>query len=279
MARTIDVESWGEFEAKISELRRKQETDENLLPYLLYRGHANSEWRLKTTLERNNKVGMQFGEYYRLISFLKPEIETFTRNAWSIPEYPNFMSEMRRYDFLHTSGDLNTSVYGYMSHLRHHGFPSPLLDWTHSLYVAAYFAFALASEENDVSIYALSEARMHSGSAGQPIIRTFGPHVKTHRRHFQQQCEYTMCVTYLDNAWIFSEHERAFEDRRPGEEYPVNSSIHKFNIPGSERKRVLKMLDEYNLNAFSLFASEESLMETLALRHLYFSDFQKENEY
>jgi hypothetical protein len=34
---------------------------------------------------------------------------------------------------------------------------------------------------------------------------------------------------------------------------------------------VLKTLDTYNLNAFSLFDSEESLMETMALRTLQFT--------
>lgn len=40
----------------------------------------------------------------------------------------------------------------------------------------------------------------------------------------------------------------------------------KFTIPVTERMRVLAVLDEHNLNAFSLFGSEESLMETLAAR-------------
>jgi hypothetical protein len=35
--------------------------------------------------------------------------------------------------------------------------------------------------------------------------------------------------------------------------------------------KVLKMLDKYNLNAFSLFESEESLMETLAVREMEFT--------
>jgi hypothetical protein len=34
-------------------------------------------------------------------------------------------------------------------------------------------------------------------------------------------------------------------------------------LPGTERTKILKELSEYNLTAFSLFGSEESLMETL----------------
>jgi hypothetical protein len=44
----------------------------------------------------------------------------------------------------------------------------------------------------------------------------------------------------------------------------------KFNIPWTERLKVLKLLDDYNLNAFSLFDSEEALTETMALRELEF---------
>ena len=40
----------------------------------------------------------------------------------------------------------------------------------------------------------------------------------------------------------------------------------RFNIPSTERKKVLRFLDEFNLNAYSLFGSEESLMNMLAVR-------------
>lgn len=40
----------------------------------------------------------------------------------------------------------------------------------------------------------------------------------------------------------------------------------KFNLPFTERMRVLALLDAHNLNARSLFESEESIMETLKFR-------------
>lgn len=63
----------------------------------------------------------------------------------------------------------------------------------------------------------------------------------------------------------FASHERIFTHDSSDQDV-----LWKFNIPATERVKVLKHLDTYNLNAFSLFESEEALMETMALRHLDF---------
>jgi hypothetical protein len=42
--------------------------------------------------------------------------------------------------------------------------------------------------------------------------------------------------------------------------------VYKFTIPGHERNAVLNELSEYNLNAFTLFGSDESLMQSLSQR-------------
>ena len=46
----------------------------------------------------------------------------------------------------------------------------------------------------------------------------------------------------------------------------------KFNIPSSERPKVLRFLEEFNLNAYSLYGSEDSLMQTLTTRELDLSE-------
>jgi hypothetical protein len=76
-----------------------------------------------------------------------------------------------------------------------------------------------------------------------------------------------MCLVFnQDNEWRFSEHDDVL---RGNETSQQNFDLWKFNISSSERLKVLRLL-EYNLNAFSLFGSEESLMETMALRKLSF---------
>ncbi len=64
--------------------------------------------------------------------------------------------------------------------------------------------------------------------------------------------------------WRFANHEDVFNSRQPTEQ----DLLWKIVIPADERAKVLAHLDEFNLNAYSLFGSEESLMETLAYREI-----------
>jgi hypothetical protein len=63
------------------------------------------------------------------------------------------------------------------------------------------------------------------------------------------------------SEWRFAKHEGVFQRGAPHQDF-----LWKFNLAWTERLKVLKLLDDYNLNAFSLFESDESLMETLAVR-------------
>jgi len=148
----IKVKTWDELAAKVVELRTALGENSSLV----FRGQSNSCWRLNTTLERTQGRTL-FKEYYSVISRIRPQIESFTSNRWDIPEYPEIEQLCTRYeDFDRALWSGRCPAYDYMVHLRHHGFPSPLLDWTRSLYVAAYFAFSTAKEVDSVSIYALS---------------------------------------------------------------------------------------------------------------------------
>jgi hypothetical protein len=262
----IDASSWEDFEQKLKTLRAENGTESSPL---LFRGQGNSDWHLATTLDRYAKNGMTFLGYYNLITgSIGPEVRTFS--GADVPD--------RRQDIAQSFFDKNLmfsfpkrfpdpALYGYMAHLRQLGFPSPLLDWSRSPYVAAFFAFR---EDPLVqmakrSIYVYCAGAVGGRTLYKPMIVPLGPYVHTHHRHFRQRSEYTFCGNFVewDAQWRFDSHEKVFGNRHPS---PNQDLLWKFDVPSSERDKVLGILSDYNLNAFSLFGSEESLLETMWFR-------------
>jgi len=269
--KTIDVDTWEEFERQVQVLiqermDRKTSTGRGS-PEFLYRGHSNYQWPLETTLEREGEIKCTMTQYHRLICRVRSQIESFTANRWDVPsplDFENWLGQSDPPPFF------QVPAYDYLAYLRHHGFPSPLLDWTRSPYVAAYFAFAYASKNSDrVSIYVYWESSegIKGGCVGEPEIVSLGPYIRTHRRHFLQQSQYTCCVARdsVTSPWHYAPHESAFLRDEPDQDI-----LWKCTIPATERLKVLRLLDGYNLNGYSLFGSEESLMHTMALRELHF---------
>lgn len=264
-----NLDSWEAFEKRLEELRRPTVSVPRPAG-LLFRGQSDSAWPLDTTLERTGWKDISLERYSRLIFRLRPQIESYTGAAWELPGFAELVQSVRDPDVNAPARFPDPKTFSYMVHLRHHGFPSPLLDWTRSPFVAAFFAFRSASRPSSglVTIYAFLEMPMglKATTSTEPAIRAIGPYVRTHRRHFRQQCDYTICVVF-DTEWRFARHEAVFARGNGAQDF-----LWKFNIPWEERPKVLKWLDACNLNAFSLFESEESLMETLAVREVEFPE-------
>lgn len=264
----IRLKTWEDFEKAVNDEYAFAESlqNENQWTYvsdILFRGHANAEWKLETTLERfcSEKdliiEPVKWSDYHHILGSINPFFSSFTDNKFSIS-----------HDFKEDCSSRNVPpCYDFMVHVRHHGFPSPLLDWTASPYVAAFFAFENATAEKDVSIYLYREysAQAKSGWVGEPRIESLGPYVNTHKRHYLQQCQYTICFKEKpDDNHEYSFHESVrFSADRTEQDF-----LKKFILPSSERKKVLKKLDLMNINAFSLFNSEETMLSTLAYREI-----------
>lgn len=267
----VFTDSWDDFEAKLAALdadHYKRKSDSSLSASdLLFRGQGSGEWPLLTTMERffTRDVSLQY--YYRLALAAKPRIESFTNVRWDTPGHDDYEKWLREQDNLFLS---DFPGYEYLAYLRHHGFPSPLLDWTASPYVAAFFAFNRpAAHGSHVAIFAYWErpGGGKSATGGEPTIHTRGPYVRTHRRHFLQQSQYTVCTVERDDGLYYAPHESVIERNDQDQDL-----LWKYYIPTSERRTVLRRLSRMNINAFSLFGSEDSLLETIATTDIMLND-------
>lgn len=107
----------------------------------VYRGHSNATWDLETSLRRtvlNNRIGYSYEDS----EFSFAERASLRR----------FKSRAHFYlDHLPREDDLAA----WLAIMQHHGAPTRLLDFSYSLYVAAYFA--LISATTDCSVWAIDD--------------------------------------------------------------------------------------------------------------------------
>ena len=249
------LNTWEDFEVELIAIdnrfkERQRQNRRSSMEYPLCRGVGDSEYRLESTLDRIKRE-MQFSDYQTIIEIVREHVSTCTGGKWDLGK---------------KEGEINLGkfklpllTYKFMAYLRHNGFPSPLIDWTKSPYIAAFFAFQdIYSKKEHVSIFVYTGKNF----CGQnPCIRILGPTIATDRKHYLQQSEYSICVRAQGEGMCFANHEDVKDDE--GENILI-----KYKIPASERQKVLMKLDSMNITAYSLFGSEPSLMETLALREI-----------
>jgi len=282
--RKLDLAGWSDFDGALQEIndarRKRAATSGRRFPDLLFRGLGNSTWGLETTLERSHPAErrdatLSLLKYYRKIGDAKPAIETFSGRRWdAFPEFPAFEKLVKDNFSTYTWLDMllmrTPDIYEYLVYLRHHGFPSPLLDWSASPYVAAFFAFDSPHREAErVAVYAFLQDAIHGGS-GDAHLFVVGPYLRSHPRHLLQQCRYSMCVA-IDigqDDYLFCPHQSGLSGAAGPE-----GELFEITIPVEDRLAALNHLDLMNINSFSLFGSDDSLVRTIARRELLFRDW------
>jgi hypothetical protein len=269
--QVVHLETWRDLKESVADLReaattRRQAQVKGYVSQLLYRGQANAEWKLNTSLDRARSEPVLLEKYYSALWAALPVVESFTGRSFPTLDILEVSRELAQPD-----GPFFPKpppAYEVLVHFRHHGFPSPLLDWSRSFQIAAFFAFE-SPQADRIAFFAYQE---HTGtgkgrSVDEPCIISLGPRVRSHPRHVLQQAEYTLAVRHTGKTWAIAPHEDVFDQGSTSQD-----RLWKFTVPSSEASKVLAELDEVNINAYSLFQTEDALMKTLAFRTLRMSD-------
>ena len=149
-------ESWAAFKAWAGELRQHQNAS-------LFRGHGCSSFSLATTLHRAGR--------YRLERYVVSELVQFKSHVEALLD--------RRFN-LGDADDYATVI----ALAQHHGLPTPMLDWTESPYIAAFFAFSdalegqrLGRDSTHVRVYALTQEFVQGTSPPTVVVSLPNPFV------------------------------------------------------------------------------------------------------
>lgn len=224
--------SWKEFKAYISKISKSK---------YLFRGQTK-QWGLRTSFHRGGR--------YRINKFIENDVKLLHQRLSAItPHY---------FDLL--KADENGAFFNL---LQHHGYPTPLLDWSFSPYVSAFFAFRNWPIKYEGDGYARiyifdNEAWQKRYKQFQNIDPPF-PHLSVmsfiaidNPRLVPQQAVTT--VTNIDDI------EAYLLDR---EAESGDTFIYAIDIPANEREKAMVDLKFMGITAGSMFPSIDGVCEEL----------------
>jgi hypothetical protein len=233
-ARKVD---WSEFRTIVEAALATPEA-------LLFRGQPYP-WRLRTSFHRTGKSNLNI------------------YNNQTIPELHRTLSAQTRHYFRIGDPEERGAFYALA---QHHGFPTPLLDWTRSPYVAAYFAFRRLPTNRDENGFArIFMFRAASWQADHlPIswISLVRPHVSRfetimigNSRISPQQGLFTLANVDDIESFVMAEQIRL------GRQQPY---LEVLDIPLSMRDNVMGHLASMGITAASMFPGLDGVCEAFS---------------
>jgi hypothetical protein len=238
LAPLSDVKTWEEFKRFALALEPSR---------FVFRGHEKTTWRLRTAFHRTGRAS--------LMKFMGQDVPALHRHLSGLTTHHFNLNDPLDYAaFLHLA--------------QHHGYPTPILDWTHSPFVAAYFAFKDLRRNNleadqKVRILILDAREWNKNERAQVLMPGFlhmtmlEPLATNNPRALPQQS--ISSVTNIDDLEGYLSG---------GEKQTGRSFLRAIDLPVSERQVVMQELALMGITAGSLFPGLDGAC--LQLKERYF---------
>lgn len=250
---SLELDNWKEFAshaATISEKARRH-------PSYFFRGQPDAAWELTSRLLRTLPPG------------------TSTKSALDLEQLA--LDEFRSQAHLHYDpANLPATATGddlieWWALMQHHGAPTRLLDWTTSVYVAAYFAVESVMDKAGAVfvVHAASASRTCYRALGNPPVLTTdqarksdapavalftSPRRKSQRLAAQQgQFSLSPLIDGHHDRIITASCAEALSER------PGMLALSKWIVPSAQKRDFLHHLREMNITANTLFPGLEGL--------------------
>lgn len=222
----------------------------------LFRGQSDYSWEIKSSLERHGIEIIECEKYYRIIDRYKPLINPLIENRYERKSTRNgYPFDFKEYE----KGSWELPEMEYLAYLRHHGFPTPLVDLSSSCFVALFFACEDFNQERneDGKIFLYSPPQFRLGGNDIPDLRKIGRYVEAGKRHFAQQSQYLIPIEY-DSEWKFITFRKVIENQSN------NHMLREITISKDVKAKLMKELNEMNINRYTMYLNEDALIKSLA---------------
>jgi hypothetical protein len=232
--KTIKFKSWNDFASRV--LMKYAAESSMVRQQLIFRGQADSRWKLEASLDR----GRSFPTSFARQDCLRRLIGQFRNQALSLRPRT------------HIRETLDWELFG-----RHHGLPTSVLDFTASPFVAAYFAFWESSptDATHATVWRLDRQVFEEKDLDQVAILDEEEKIRFNPRAHEQR-------------GLFLQ----IKDVSKGIEDALGSYLVRYDIPISQHKIALAALDSMSVNARNLFRDLDGAARTAALRVLLLED-------
>lgn len=239
--RTEHIQTWSSIKSLFGRIFKQTEE------LYFFRGQADASWGLEPSLLRRYKrTGKDFDQQKMI------DIEQEARNEFILQAH------------LHISDYVigkTRDQWDWWGLMQQYGAPTPMLDWTKSPYVAAYFA-ANGHFDREGSIWYVSYGPLIEAMKNlMPTDRKVRPYfyiTPTDRLVAQQSV-----ATFSDD--LTADQALILDELMPEDCNPL--VFHRITFPANQKVTILKELRQMNISAASLFPGIDGL--GLSIAELY----------
>jgi hypothetical protein len=238
--KSSKINTWESFKRYVTAIERKR---------FVFRGHEDNTWRLRTSFHRTGRSNLE--------RYLVEDIANLHKALSPMTKHPFDLK-----DPLHNAAFINL--------LQHHGYPTPLLDWTWSPYVAAFFAFRKirpnisANARGKIRIYKFDIREWNLLPRADRVFPVY-PNISAvdalaydNLRVVSQQAVST--VTNLDDM----ESYIRFVEQRSDKTF-----LEVIDLPAKHRQPIMHELAMMGITAGTLFPGIDGACESLKERNFY----------
>ena len=234
-----EVNSWAKFKSYVIDLEHRR---------FIFRGQRDP-MRLRTGFHRTRRAN--------LLRFLNQDIQTLYRH----------LSQRTTHIFNLNLAEQNGAFFNLV---QHHGYPTPLLDWTYSPYVAAFFAYRnvrnseapKATADDRVRIFMFDQMQWRASYNQISKVTSCPPHFSIqefiaidNERLIPQQS--ISSITNIDDIETYIRSRETTERRY----------LQVIDLPLGERPHVMRELSVMGITAGSLFPGLDGACEELKERN------------